>query len=61
MFGDTVLNFSARPARRVERTAQLAGGVDALDAMARFKAAVAQIPNVVAIKYSVPRETYART
>ena len=30
------------------RTAQLAGGVDALDAIARFKAAVAKIPNVVA-------------
>ncbi len=47
VFGDTVLNFLARPARRVERTAQLAGGVDALDAIARFKAAVAKIPNVV--------------
>jgi len=47
VFGDTVMNYSARPVRRVERTAQLAGGVDALDAIARFKAAVAQIPNVV--------------
>ena len=48
VFGDTIMNFSARPARRVERTAQLAGAVDPLDAMARFKAAVAQIPNVLA-------------
>ena len=48
IFSDTLMNFSARPTRRVERTAQLAGGVDALDAIARFKAAVAKIPNVVA-------------
>jgi small conductance mechanosensitive channel len=47
VFGDTVMNYSARPHRRVERTAQLAGGVDVLDAIARFKAALAQIPNVV--------------
>lgn len=46
VFGDTVQNFSALPVRRVERTAQLAGSVDPLDAIARFKAAVAQIPNV---------------
>jgi len=48
VFGDTVMNYSARPVRRVERTAQLAGSVDALDAIARLQAAVAQIPNVVA-------------
>ena len=48
VFGDTVMNFSARPARRVERTAQLAGGVDPLDAIARFKAELAKIPNVLA-------------
>jgi small conductance mechanosensitive channel len=47
VFGEVISNFSATPARRVERTAQLAGGVDALDAIARFKAAVAAIPNVV--------------
>ena len=46
VFGDTVMNYSARPTRRVERTAQLAGGVDVLDAIARLKAAVAAIPNV---------------
>jgi len=46
VFGDTVQNFSALPVRRVERTAQLAGSVDPLDAIARFKAALAQIPNV---------------
>jgi small conductance mechanosensitive channel len=48
VFGDTVMNYSALPARRVERTAQLAGGVDPLDAIQRFKAAVAKIPNVLA-------------
>jgi small conductance mechanosensitive channel len=47
IFGDTIQNFSTLPARRVERTAQLAGSVDPLDAIARFKAAVATIPNVV--------------
>jgi len=46
IFGDTIRNFSALPLRRVEREAQLAGGVDTNDAIARFKAAVAQIPNV---------------
>lgn len=48
VFGDTVMNFSARPTRRVERTAQLAGSVDALDAVERLRAAVARIPNVAA-------------
>jgi small conductance mechanosensitive channel len=47
VFGDTIQNFSALPFRRVDRTAQLAGGVDHRDAIARFKAAVAQIPNVM--------------
>jgi small conductance mechanosensitive channel len=46
VFSETILNYSARPARRVERTAQLAGGVDPLDAIARYKAALALIPNV---------------
>ena len=46
IFGDTIQNFSVLPARRVERVAQLAGSVDPLEAIERFKAAVAQIPNV---------------
>jgi small conductance mechanosensitive channel len=46
IFGDTVQNFSALPVRRVDREAQLAGGVDPVDAIARFKAALAQIPHV---------------
>jgi small conductance mechanosensitive channel len=48
VFGDTIQNYSAMPVRRVERTAQLAGSVDPLDAIARLKAAVAKIPNVAA-------------
>ncbi len=46
VFGDTVMNYSARPVRRVERTAQLAGSVDPLQAIDLLKAAVAKIPNV---------------
>jgi small conductance mechanosensitive channel len=48
IFGDTIQNFSALPVRRVERTAQLAGGVDPLDAIQRLRDAVAKIPNVAA-------------
>ncbi|HEX6019411.1 MAG TPA: mechanosensitive ion channel family protein [Burkholderiaceae bacterium] len=48
IFSDTVRNFSALPVRRVDRTAQLAGSVDPIDAIARLKAAVAKIPNVAA-------------
>ena len=46
IFGDTIQNFSVLPVRRVERVAQLAGSVDPLEAIERFKAAVVQIPNV---------------
>ncbi|PXW97929.1 small conductance mechanosensitive channel [Sphaerotilus hippei] len=46
VFGDTIQNYSHMPVRRVERTAQLAGSVDPLDAIVRLKAAIAQIPNV---------------
>lgn len=48
VFGDTVMNYSARPVRRVERTAQLAGGVDTVQAIEQFRAAVTKIPNVAA-------------
>lgn len=47
-FADTIMNYSALPVRRVDRTAQLAGGVDVSDAITRFKAAVANIPHVAA-------------
>lgn len=46
--GDTIKNFSSHAYRRVDRTAQLAFGVDPLDAIARLKPALAAIPNVVA-------------
>ncbi|WP_077033872.1 mechanosensitive ion channel family protein [Pelomonas sp. KK5] len=48
IFSDTIQNFSALPSRRVDCTAKVANSVDPLDAIARLKAAVAQIPNVVA-------------
>jgi small conductance mechanosensitive channel len=46
--GDIIKNYSAFPYRRVERTAQLAFGVDPLEAAAKLKPALAAIPNVVA-------------
>jgi small conductance mechanosensitive channel len=46
--GDTIKNFSAHGYRRVDRTAQLAFGVNPLDAIALLKPALAAIPNVVA-------------
>jgi small conductance mechanosensitive channel len=48
MSGDVVKNYSAHTYRRVDRTAQLAFGVDPLDAIARLKPALAAIPNVIA-------------
>jgi len=46
IFADTIQNYSALPVRRIERVAQLAGGVDPLQAIERFQAALAKIPNV---------------
>ena len=46
IFSDTVHNYTAMPVRRVDRLAQLAGGVNTADAITRLKAAVAKIPNV---------------
>jgi small conductance mechanosensitive channel len=46
IFGDTIQNFSSLSVRRVDRQAQIAGGVDPLDAIARLREAVAAIPNV---------------
>ena len=48
VFGDNIKNYSTNPYRRVELTAQLAHSVDTADAIARLKAAVARIPNVLA-------------
>jgi len=46
IFADTIQNYSANPYRRVDRTAQLAHGVDVNDAIRRIKAALGKIPNV---------------
>ena len=46
--GDSITNYTTHAYRRVDRTAQLAFGVDALDAIARLKPALAAIPNVMA-------------
>ncbi len=46
IFADSVQNFTALPVRRVDRTAQLAGGVDVPAAIARLRTAIEQIPNV---------------
>ncbi len=48
IFADNIQNFSANPVRRVERTAQLANGVDPFAAMGLLREAVSTIPNVAA-------------
>jgi len=45
---DTIKNFSSFSHRRVDRKAQLASGVDLLDAIGRLQPPLASIPNVVA-------------
>jgi len=45
--GDIIKNFSAHAYRRVDRTAQLAFGVDPLEAIARLKPELAGIANVL--------------
>jgi len=47
LFGDNILNLSATPHRRVERTMQLASGVNVDDAIARVKTALASAPSVL--------------
>lgn len=46
LLSETILNYSTHPYRRVERTAQLAHGVNVQDAVKRLKDALAKIPNV---------------
>ena len=48
LLGDTVKNFSAAPYRRVDRLAQIDHTVDPADAIARLKARLPSIPNVLA-------------
>ncbi|USS46698.1 mechanosensitive ion channel family protein [Burkholderia glumae] len=47
IFSDNIANYSATPHRRVDLTAKIAHGVDAAEAIAKLKAAVAAIPNVL--------------
>ncbi len=47
IFSDNIQNYTTNPYRRVELTAQLAHSVDPKDAIARLRAAVKAIPNVV--------------
>ncbi|CAN5527498.1 mechanosensitive ion channel family protein [soil metagenome] len=47
LFGDNILNLSATPHRRVERSMQLAGGVDVDDAISRLKNVLATTPGVL--------------
>lgn len=48
VFGESIQNYSTLPHRRVDCTAKIANSVDPLEAIARLKTAVAQIPNVIA-------------
>jgi small conductance mechanosensitive channel len=47
IFSDTIQNFSANAYRRVELTAQISGAADPNLAIARLKARLAAIPNVL--------------
>jgi len=47
VFSDSIQNFSTNAYRRVDLTAQLAHGVDPHDAMARLRARLVRIPNVM--------------
>lgn len=46
VFSESIQNFTTLPYRRVEVAAKVANSVDPLDAIARLKTALAQIPNV---------------
>ncbi|HJV59617.1 MAG TPA: mechanosensitive ion channel family protein [Albitalea sp.] len=48
VFAETIQNYTTLPVRRVDRSAQLAAGVDHVDAIARLRAEISRIPNVVA-------------
>lgn len=47
VFADTIKNYSAMPVRRVDCQVKIANSVDLPDAIARLKAALAQVPNVL--------------
>jgi small conductance mechanosensitive channel len=48
IFSDNIVNYTHNPYRRVDLKCQLAHAVDARDAIAKLKARLAQIPNVIA-------------
>jgi small conductance mechanosensitive channel len=48
VFSDTIKNYSALPVRRVDCTVKIANAVDAIDAMARLRTALATVNNVAA-------------
>lgn len=48
LMGDNIQNMTQSPERRVDLLAQLAHGVDAMDARQRLRARLAQIPGVLA-------------
>jgi small conductance mechanosensitive channel len=48
LFSDNIQNFSTNPYRRVDLSAQIAGGADPKQAIAALKKKIAQIPNVIA-------------
>jgi small conductance mechanosensitive channel len=48
IFSDNIQNYSTNAYRRVDRTAQLAHGVNVHDAIKRLKESLAKIPNVMA-------------
>jgi small conductance mechanosensitive channel len=47
LFSDNIQNYSANPYRRVELSAQIAGGADPRQAIAALKARILKIPNVM--------------
>jgi small conductance mechanosensitive channel len=47
IFSDNIANYSATSYRRVDLTAKIANGVDAVDAINRLKTSIQQIPNVL--------------
>lgn len=48
IFSDNIQNFTSNSHRRVDRTAQLAHGIDPNDAIRRLKEGLKTIPNVIA-------------
>jgi small conductance mechanosensitive channel len=49
IFSDNIINYTHNPYRRVDMKCQLAHSVDPRDAMAKLKARLSQIPNVIAV------------